>query len=185
MDAKKLEDKITQINTAKDDTSAFKGREVNKEESTSENKGSTDTDSAKTDLESEMDSLGISKDDVLDMVLEIVDNGKYSEEFSKMGGKIKFKLESVKMKETRAFISAFEELNPRVDTTATYYFNIYTVAMVLKEFQGESTGDSLEARKVYIESNIPSPLFSILLKEANAFGHKVGIVSHPEVATFF
>lgn len=192
MREEELEDKIAKINATENDTSAFKDREavdstgVNEKENangnTKETEESADT---RTDIEREMDNLNLSKDDVLDMVLEIIENGKYTEDFSAIGGKIKFRLESVKMNETRAFISAFEELNPRVDTTATYYFNIYTVAMVLKEFQGESTGDSLEARKVYIEANVPSPLFSILLREANSFGRKVGIISHPEVATFF
>ena len=136
-------------------------------------------------FELQLKELGIGKDDVLDMAIQLVETGYVEEKGALLGGKITFVFRSGKMEDSREFVDLFEALSVTKQTTVDYNFNVNTVGLILREFNGESTGDTVQERSKYIEKNVPMPIFRKLLKEANSFGKKVGLLSEDDISLFF
>jgi hypothetical protein len=72
-----------------------------------------------------------------------------------------------------------------MQTTIDYSFNIYTVGLIVTKYNGVSTGSSVKERGLFMEKNIPMPVFRKILKTVNDFGRKVELMSHDEVIVFF
>jgi len=138
-----------------------------------------------SEVEKEMKELGLSKDGVLAIIDALVTNGAYEEEISCLGGRIKFKLKSAKIRNSGDFVKSFSPNEVRTQLEEEFQFNLGTMAMVLVEYNGVSTGDTLHKRMDFLEQNISSPTFKVILKEVFLFGRKMNLIGTDEVADFF
>jgi len=127
----------------------------------------------------------LTKDDIIDMAIQLAETGQITEEASILGGRIKFTMTSGKMEDSKEFVLIFEELKAKMQTTIDYSFNIYTVGLIVTKYNGVSTGSSVKERGLFMEKNIPMPVFRKILKTVNDFGRKVELMSHDEVIVFF
>jgi len=139
----------------------------------------------KNDFEREMDSLNLTKDDIIDMAVQIAENGYIEEEGSLLGGKVTFTMRSGKMEDTKEFVSIFENLNATKQTTVDYSFNINTVGLLVVKYNGEDTGDTVRDRAAFMEENIPMPVFKKILRDTQLFGRKADLISDEQASLFF
>jgi len=142
-------------------------------------------DSSESEFEKEMRELGLSKDGLLAIIDDIVSKGVYEEEVSLLGGRIKCKFKSTKIGDSKTFVKTFDPHQLATELETELHFNLGSVAMVLIEHNGVSTGDTLQQRVKFIEENIAGPIFKIILKEVFIFGRKMHLIGSDEVADFF
>jgi hypothetical protein len=128
----------------------------------------------------------MTKDDVIDMIMQLSDDGYIKDEVSLFGGKFKARFKTAKLTDTKKFVDVFDGMNARTAAKAEYYLNLYSLAAVLNEFNGkELPQDDIIERAKWIEDTIPVPVYKALIDEANKFHAKIEILNSEEVSDFF
>jgi hypothetical protein len=161
---------------------------LTEDSSTNDNKEDTTVSEKKdslTTFEQEMKAMSLTKDDIIDMAIQLAEKGRISEETSILGGRIRMTMTSGKMQDSKEFVSIFEELNAKLQTTIDYNFNIYTVGLIVTEYNGKPTGKTVRERGAFMEEHIPMPIFKKILKTVSEFGRKVELMSEEEATVFF
>lgn len=136
-------------------------------------------------FEATMQTLELSKDDIIDMAIQIAEKGFVEENVTILGGKIALVFTSGKMEDNRDFVDIFENLDARLQTTVDYKFNVYTVGLIVTKYNGESTGNTVKERGEFIEKNVPMPIFKKILTMVSSFGRKIELLSEDEASVFF
>ena len=154
------------------------------EQALSENSENTE-EANETLFESEMRLLKMDKDDILDMILQLSDNGEIRKNVSAFGGRVEAVLVSTKLSDTREFVTFFDKLGAKTQVMIDYYYNIYTLAQFLTEYKGETLDTDIHKKVKFIENTIPVPVYKSLHKEALKFARKSELLTFDEVADFF
>lgn len=145
----------------------------------------TTKDNTEDKLEELLEKADMSKDEMIDMMEALISEGEIAQDFSILGGRIVFTLKSKTLSETREFILFFEELKASTASTVSYFHNLNTLATFLSAYRGKEVEGTLEQKRIFIEENIPAPLYDILIKYAIIFGQKLQVLSEKEAVDFF
>jgi hypothetical protein len=140
----------------------------------------------KESIEQRMESIGISKDEVVDLILQLTDDGHIDEQILLFKGRVKAKLRSPKMVDSAAFIDMMDETQMKTSAKVEFYINMFSVASVLVKYN-DTDLEKLEAqdRVKWIEENIPTAIYRALLPKVLKFHEKIELLSMEEVADFF
>ena len=137
-------------------------------------------------FEQRMKRLKITKDDIFDMVMQLSDDGYIEEDVSILNGKITAVFRTSKMKDSREFVETFDKMNINTRVKTEYYINLFALASVLVQYKNEDLSEmSIIERIRWIEDNLASPIYKILLDRSSIFLEKVELLSSEEVADFF
>ena len=133
-----------------------------------------------------MSKLGISKEDVFELIMEISDNGFIREEHELFGGAVKVEFKTSTLKDSSSFINLFDGLAINTQAKAEYYLNLYSVAGILEMYKDTDLSEmEVTERAGWVEENIPTPIYKTILREAAKFHMKIEILGSEEVADFF
>lgn len=135
-------------------------------------------------VESEMKRLNISKDDIFDMIASIADNGFYEEKVELFGGRVSAVFRSTNVGEQKRFVELMNSLGGATRMRVDFGYNHLTMSTILREYNGENTGDTTEERAKFVES-IPTPVYQAVLDKLFLFSAKVNLLSTEEVLDFF
>ncbi len=137
-------------------------------------------------FEKQMEDAGLSKDSAIDLILQLTDSGRISEEVSLFNGRIKCQLESPKMIDSSSFIDLIDEEDMKTTAKVEFYLNLFSMAAILIEYNGNNIKElSLKQRVEWIETNIPTVIYKVLLPKIQKFHLKIELLSSEEVANFF
>jgi len=137
-------------------------------------------------FEYRMKSLGLTKDDIMDMVLQLSDDGYIEEEVRILDGKITALFRTSKMKDSREFVETFDEMNVNTRVKTEYYINLFALASVLARYKDQILSDMTIIERIrWIEDNLAAPIYKILLDKSSKFLEKIELLSSEEVADFF
>ena len=137
-------------------------------------------------IEEKMAAVGISKDEVVEMILQLSDDGFIERDISFFGGKFKAKFKTSTLNDTKDFISMFDKLEASTQAKAEYYMNLYSLAAILNSYnEHETLSDDIIERAKWIENHIPVPIYKALLAEASKFHSSIEVLNEKEVASFF
>ena len=137
-------------------------------------------------FEYQMKNLGLTKDDIIDMVLQLSDDGYIEEEVRILDGKITALFRTSKMKDSREFVETFDEMNVNTRVKTEYYINLFALASVLARYKDQVlSGMTIIERIRWIEDNLDAPIYKILLDKSSKFLEKIELLSSEEVADFF
>ncbi len=140
----------------------------------------------KEDIEAEMEKLGMSKDVVMDLIFQLTDDGYIEEQILLFGGRLKAVVRSPKMVDSAEFIDMMDEEQMNTPAKVEFYINMYSVAAVLVKYGKEDLSEmSIKERVEWIEKNIPTVLYKVLLPDVMKFHQKIEILSSEKVADFF
>jgi len=140
----------------------------------------------KESIEDKLKELGLSKDEVMDMIFQLTDDGYIEERVSLYGGRLTALFRSPKMIDTAIFIDIMDEEEMNTPAKVEFYVNLYSLASILIRYKGENLeGMSIKERAKWIEENIPTALYKVILKKGLEFLRKVELLSSEEVANFF
>jgi hypothetical protein len=90
------------------------------------------------------------------------------------------------MRDSRDFVETFDNMNIKTEVKSEYYINLFALASVLLKYQDEDFSDmSIIERIQWIEDNMSSPVYKMLLARGTLFLEKVDLLSSKEVADFF
>jgi len=133
-----------------------------------------------------MEELGISKDEVIAMILDLTDKGFIEEEEELFHGKVKIKFRTSKLSDSGKFIDMFDGLTINKQAKAEYFLNLYSLTGILAEYNGEDLWDmEVNDRAEWVSDNIPVPIYRFLLEKATKFHAKIELLGSKEVADFF
>ena len=137
-------------------------------------------------IEEKLKRIGITKDQAIDYIMQLSDNGFVEEDISIFGGKFKAKFKTAKISDTRKFVELFDAMDINTQAKAEYYLNLYALASILEEYNGNKLeADDIVERADWIEEHIPVPVYKTLLFEANKFHAKIELLGSEEIADFF
>ena len=137
-------------------------------------------------FEYRMKNLGLTKDDIMDMVLQLSDDGYIEEEVRILDGKITALFRTSKMKDSREFVETFDEMNVNTRVKTEYYINLFALASVLARYKDQILSDMTIIERIrWIEDNLAAPIYKILLDKSSKFLEKIELLSSEEVADFF
>lgn len=140
-------------------------------------------------IDEKMELLGLTKDQVIDMIISLSDDGYIEDDVSIFGGKFSAKFRTSKLTDTKRFIDMFDAMDINTQAKTEYYLNLYALASILLEFNGKKVDEEVDGdvirRASWIEKNIPTPIYKTLIDEANKFHQKIELLNSKEVADFF
>ncbi len=143
-------------------------------------------DIPKQTIEERLNDIGLSKDMAIEMILELSDTGYIEEDVTMFGGKFKAKFRTAKITDSKKFVDLFDSMDINTQAKGEYYLNLYALASILIEFNGEKLDESdVVARAEWIEEKLPVPIYKGLIDRANKFHAKIELLNSDEVADFF
>ena len=140
-----------------------------------------------------MERLGMSKDVAIDWIFQLSDKGYVEEKFVEFSGRISAVFRAQDVGDSAEFIELMDDEDMTSPARIAFFLNLYSVAIILHSYNGEPVGgwmekdkaSSLQKRAEWVKENIPTAIFSILLKKAKDFHQKMDLLASPEVADFF
>jgi hypothetical protein len=133
-----------------------------------------------------MKSIGLSKDEVVDSILQLTDDGYIEDTINFLKGRIKTVFRSPKMIDSADFIDMLDEEQMNTPAKVEFYVNLFSLAAVLVHYNDKDMVTMrIEDRVSWIEENVPTVIFRIILPKALEFHTKLDILSSEEVADFF
>jgi len=137
-------------------------------------------------IEEKMERLGITKDQAIDYIMQLSDNGYVEDSVSIFSGKFKAVFRTAKISDTRKFVEMFDELDINTQSKAEYFLNLYSLASILIKYNDINLVENdIHERAKWIEDNLPVPIYKALLVEATKFHAKIELLGSEEVADFF
>lgn len=137
-------------------------------------------------FEERMDEVGLSRDEAIDLILQLTDNGYIEEVISIFGGKVVCIVRSPKMIDSANFIDLLDEEQMNTPAKVEFYLNLYSMAAVLMKYNNNNLSDmDIKERSQWIEENIPTVIYKAILPKVQKFHLKIELLSSDEVADFF
>jgi len=173
------------------DSSVFSGKPTDSEDNTNEPSldelaKELETQQEESSIEEKMERLGMTKDQAIDYIMQLSDNGYVEDSVSIFSGKFKALFRTAKISDTRRFVEMFDELDINTQSKAEYFLNLYSLASILRKYRDTSLEDmDIHERAKWIEDNLPTPIYKALLIEATKFHAKIELLGSEEVADFF
>lgn len=133
-----------------------------------------------------MEDIGLSKDSAIDLILQLTDTGYIEESFSLLGGRVKGVLRSPKMKDSASFVDVFDETDMNTQAKVEFYLALFSAAAVLHSYGDNLLGEmSIKERTKWIEENIPTVIYKVMLPSIQKFNEQIELLSSQEVSDFF
>ena len=180
-----------------EDFSADPSREVADDDKTNDSVSKTafaDRDNDEVDdieditetVEDKMTALGISKDQVMEMILQLTDDGFIEEALSFFKGRITIVLRSANMRTSSEFMMLLDDESLQSPAKIEYFLSLYSAAAVLEKYNDTDLSQMSVAERVdWIEVHVPTVIFKIINEKITAFHKKIEILGSDEVANFF
>jgi hypothetical protein len=90
------------------------------------------------------------------------------------------------MVDSANFIDVMDEEQMNTPAKVEFYLNLFSVAAIMVRYNSKNMEKmTIEDRASWIEENIPTILYRMLLPKALDFHRKLDILSSEEVADFF
>lgn len=138
------------------------------------------------DIEAELEALGISKDEVIDLIFQLTDDGYIDEHVSLFGGRLRAVFKSPKMIDSAKFIDMMDDEEMNTPAKVEFYINLYSLAAILVKYKDvDLSKKDIRDRVKWIEENIPTVMYKAILPKAMEFHRKIELLSSEEVANFF
>ncbi len=138
------------------------------------------------DIETRMKNLGMSKDEAMDLIFQLTDDGYIEESYSFFKGRIKIKVRSASMGRSTEFMSLISEDDMESPIKIEFFMGLFSLAAVLVQYNDTDLSKmSVEKRVEWIEENIATILYKIISEKVKEFHEKIDILGSEEVANFF
>lgn len=135
-------------------------------------------------FEKELEFLSVSKNDILNMILELSDKGFIEARGAILNGKIPYEIRSTTVKQGMRMSELFEARGIKTEVAAKDFFAIHVLAGFLYSLDGEVLPDSLEDRVKWIEDRMSGIVFKALKNKAILFSRKTDLLTFEEVEVF-
>jgi hypothetical protein len=175
------------------DDSLFEDKENKKEETTEEkkelNEEKTETkemlDVNPITLEERLEKEGVTKNDLIEYVIQIADDGYLKETGSIFNNKIEFEFRTSLLSSSRDYLNFFEKNKIETQSLVEYYINLYSLASILYMYRGEILPASIEDRTKWIENTLIGPVYAAMVARSNKFHARLDLVVSAEAESFF
>ena len=142
------------------------------------------------DIRSRIKEIGLSEDEVIDLIFQLTDYGYIEETVSLFKGRVKALFRSPKVIDSVSFIDKLDEEQIETPAKAEFYMGLYSLAAILEGYQDrrikqDLSSLSLEDRVKWIEENLSTVVYQALLREGKKFHNKLELLMREEVADFF
>lgn len=135
-------------------------------------------------FEEEMRLLSMTKTDILNMILELSDNGFIREQGAILNGKIPYEIRSTTVKQGMRMSELFEEKGLKTQVAATDFFSLHVLAGFLYSYNGTVLPDKLDDRAEWVKENLSGIVFKALKNRAVIFSRKTDLLTYEEVEDF-
>jgi len=135
-------------------------------------------------INEDLKKLGKDSDDLINAIIEIGDSGTFKESGKILNGKIKYTFEIEDVFYSKEYVRFFAEKKFEMQSEVDYYLALFSLASVLKEYNGSELPSGLLKRADVIEEKIKGIVYKILLEKADEFHSFTDILTSPKVETF-
>jgi len=143
-----------------------------------------ETPADEEDIEKELEILGKTTSDLEEAIIDISDTGTYKQKGFIFNNKISYVFETSTVGYSKEYVEFFAKNKFEMQSEVDYYYALFSVASILKEFSGSALPDGLIKRAEIIEEKIKGPIYKILLNKADEFHRFTDILSSPKVESF-